>query len=64
MNPEPPPCIALPEDLPDEAAAALIDLLHQAARILEEHYAAQLLRHQHRPDERQRCLWPEDGPPF
>ena len=64
MNPEPRPCIPLPEDLTDEAAAALIECLYDAARVLENHYAAQLMRHYHRTDDRQHCLWTEDDPPF
>ena len=63
MNTEPRPCIAVPEDLTDEAAAALVEWLYDAARVLESHYAAQLLRHYQRPDERQSCLWPDDEPP-
>jgi hypothetical protein len=54
----------LPEDLTDEAAAALIECLYDAARVLENHYAAQLIRHYHRTDYRQCCLWTEDDPPF
>jgi len=64
MNTEPRPCIALPEDLTDEAAAAILEWLHETARAFENHYAAQLLRHYHRPDPRQRPLWPEHDPPF
>lgn len=64
MNTEPRPCIALPEDLTDETAAALIECLYETARVLESHYAAQLLRHYRRPNERQCRLWPEDEPPF
>ena len=64
MNADSRPCIPLPEDLTDEEAAALIAWLYNVARVLESHYAGQLLRHHRRPDERQHCLWPEDGPPF
>ena len=59
MNTEHRPLLALPDDLPAEAAARLIALLHDAARILE-HYYAPTPRH----DDRQQPLWPEDGPPF
>lgn len=59
-----PPLIALPENLDDEAAATLLAFFLDAARVLENHYAAQLLRHQQRPDERQCPLWPDDDPPF
>jgi len=58
------PLVALPEELPDEAAAAILEWLHETARVFENHYAAQLLRHYHRPDPRQRPLWPEHDPPF
>lgn len=58
------PHILLPETLSDEAAAALLELLHEAARVLENHYAGQLLRHYHRPDPRQQPLWDEEGPAF
>ena len=59
-----PPLIALPHDLSDDGAAKLLQFFVDAARVLENHYAAQLLRHQHRPDQRQCPLWPEDEPPF
>jgi len=64
VNGDPRPCLPLPEDLTDEDAAALIAWLYEVARLRENHYAGQLLRHHHRPDARQRCLWPEDEPPF
>jgi hypothetical protein len=59
-----PPLIALPNDLDDQAAAKLLEFFLDAARVLENHYAAQLLRQHHRPDERQCPLWPDDDPPF
>lgn len=64
MNGDPRSCIPLPEHLTDEDAAALVAWLYEVARVLESHYAGQLLRHHHRPDERQCRLWPEDEPPF
>ena len=64
MNADDPPLVALPAELPDEAAAALIEWLYETARVLESHYAGQLLRYYHRPDERQHPLWPDDDPPF
>ena len=57
------PLLALPQDLDDAAAAALLECLYEAARVLEHHYAGQLLRHYHRPDPRQQPLWVDD-PPF
>ena len=63
MNAPDRPLLALPEDLDDEAAAALLTFFLDAARVLENHYAGQLLRHYHRPDPRQRPLF-DDDPPF
>ena len=56
--------IALPHDLDDEAAAKLLEFFLDAARVLENHHAAQLLRQHQRRDEQQCPLWPEDDPPF
>ena len=58
-----PPLVALPEDLDDEAAAALLEFFHDAARVLEHHYAGQLIGRCHRPDSRRRPL-SDDQPPF
>ncbi len=55
--------VALPDDLDDTAVAALVAFFYEAARVLENHYAGQLLRHYHQADERQRNFW-EDDPPF
>jgi hypothetical protein len=59
-----PPLIALPADLSDEAAAQLLEWLYELAATLESHYAGQLHRYYHRPDERQQPLWRDDEPPF
>ena len=64
MNRNHRPLVALPDELPDEAAAAVLDWLYETARVFENHYAAQLIRYYHRPDQRQCPLWPEDDPPF
>jgi hypothetical protein len=64
MNPNELPILVLPTDLDDQAAAALLECLYDAARLLENHYAAQLRRHHHLHDERQQPLWPDDQPPF
>jgi hypothetical protein len=64
MNADQLPLVALPTDLSDEAAATLLAWLYETARVLEQHYAAQLQRYHHRPDARQQPLWPEDQPPF
>ena len=58
------PIIDLPDELPDQTVAQLIESLYDIARALESHYAAQLHRHYHAVDERQQDLWPVDGPPF
>ena len=58
------PLIALPHDLSDEAAAALLEWLLEAARLVETHYAGELHRHYHCPDPRQRELWDARDPPF
>ena len=64
MNNDHPPVIALPTELSDEAAAQLLQWLHELAHALECQYAAQLLRYYHPHDERQQPLWPDDQPPF
>jgi hypothetical protein len=58
-----PPRVALPDNLDDEAAAALLEFFLEAARVLENHYAGQLIRHAQRPAARQCRLW-DDDPPF
>ncbi len=57
------PLFSLPTDLSDEAVAKLLESLYEIARVLENHYTAQLLRYYHRPDQRQTELWDHD-PPF
>ena len=64
MNHDDLPLIALPTDLDDAAAAQLLEFLYDAARLLEQHYAAQLHRYYHRPDERQQPLFNDRDPPF
>jgi hypothetical protein len=56
--------IIVPYPLPDEAAAALIELLHQLTEALESQYAGQLQRYYQPPDRRQAELWDQDDPPF
>jgi hypothetical protein len=56
--------IAVPHPLPDEAAAALIELLHELTQALESQYAAQLHRYDQQPDQRQAKLWDDAEPPF
>lgn len=59
-SPDPPPLVALPTTLSPEAAAAILELLHETARVIENHYAAELQRHHRHQHE----LWPEHDPPF
>ena len=39
------PLVCLPTDLSDEAAAKLVEFLHELTEALERHYFAQLRRH-------------------
>lgn len=64
MNTDELPLLALPSELDDEAAVALLAFFYEAARVLEHHYAGQLHRYYHRPDERQQPLFNETEPPF
>ena len=58
-----PPAICLPDELDDDAVAALHAFFLDAALVIEQHYAGQLLRHTHRPNPAQHNLW-DDDPPF
>lgn len=64
MECEHPPLVALPTELSDESAAKLLEFLYELARVLENHYAAQLRRYYQPGDERQCDLWCENDPPF
>ena len=64
MSDEYPRLIALPTELSDEAAAQLLEWLHEFAAALESQYTVELFRYYHRDDERQQPLWPDDEPPF
>jgi hypothetical protein len=69
MEPNDLPIVCIPLELPDEAAAELIEFLRNLTETLERHYCGQLLRlsqaqhaqnrQPHDPDER-----PESDPPF
>ena len=65
LKPNDLPLVCLPIDLSDEAAAALIEFLHELSEALERHYAAQRMRyyHDHPTDITQRDVDPTD-PPF
>ena len=61
LQPNDLPLVCLPLDLPDAAAAELIEFLHQLTAALERHYAGQLHRHYHASDERD-CQRPPPSP--
>jgi len=71
LRPNDLPLICLPIELSDEAAATLVEFLHELTAALEQHYFAQLRRYYHddRPSEPEldlgntRASEPED-PPF
>ena len=63
MNADDPPLVLLPTELSDEAAAQLLEWLHETARVLERHYAGQLHRYHQRPDPPQPPP-ADDDPPF
>ena len=42
MQPNDLPIVCLPMDLSDEAAAAVVDFLHELTEALERHYCGQL----------------------
>ena len=67
LKPNDLPLLCLPIDLSDEAAATLVDFLHELTEKLESHYAAQLMRHYDPTDLRHRNLDPSPDstdPPF
>ena len=53
MNHHPPPLVAVPLDLCDEAAATWTDFLLQIAYQMDNHYSEPLSRYHNRADERQ-----------
>lgn len=67
LKPNDLPIVCLPIDLSDEAAAKLVEFLHELTAALECHYCAQLKRYYHPTDFPQRDpdLAPEStDPPF
>ena len=60
LQPNDLPLLCLPTDLSDEAAAKLIEFLHQLTESLERHYCAQLRRYYYANDICQHDL---NGPP-
>ncbi len=67
LTPNDLPLVCLPVDLSDEAAAQLVEFLHELTDALERHYGAQLKRYYHPAGIAQRDLGlaPEQtDPPF
>jgi hypothetical protein len=56
LQPNDLPLVCLPTDLSDEAAAKLLEFLHELTDALERHYCAQLRRYYHPNDISQRDL--------
>ena len=54
LKPNDLPLVCLPIDLSDEAAATLVEFLHELTETLERHYGAQLTRYYHATDIAQR----------
>jgi hypothetical protein len=63
LKPNDLPLVCLPIDLSDEAAATLLEFLHELTETFERHYGAQLRRYYHATDIAQRDGDPTD-PPF
>ena len=66
MNEPQPLLLPLPDELPDEAIAKLLELVYELARALENRYTDQLHRYYSPPDDDQLDLWgnPHDYPPL
>ena len=67
LQPNALPLVCLPLDLPDAAAAELIEFLHQLTAALERYYAGQLHRHYSAADQRDgesSASSPATDPPF
>jgi hypothetical protein len=54
LKPNDLPLVCLPVDLSDEAAAKLVEFLHELTEAIERHYGAQLARHYRASDVAQR----------
>ena len=50
LKPNDLPLVCLPIDLSDEAAAQLVEFLHELTETIERHYCAQLKRYYHPSD--------------
>jgi hypothetical protein len=62
LQPNDLPLLCLPMDLSDEAAAKLVEFLHELIEALERHYYAQLRRHYSATDIAARNLELDLGP--
>jgi hypothetical protein len=63
LQPNDLPLVCLPVDLSDEAAAKLVEFLHELTAALERHYGAQLKRYYRATGSAWRDVNPID-PPF
>lgn len=50
LKPNDLPLVCVPLDLSDEAAATLVEFLHELTETIERHYGAQLKRYYHATD--------------
>jgi hypothetical protein len=69
MEPNDLPIVCIPVDLPDEAAASLLEFFQNLTEALQRHYFGQLRRHDQARDERRSDLdahvtGPGPHPPF
>jgi hypothetical protein len=67
LTPNDLPLMCLPTELSDEAAAELVEFLHELAESIERYYCAELRRHYGRAQFAQRDLdfdSPDTNPPF
>jgi hypothetical protein len=69
MKPNDLPIVCIPLDLPEEAAASLVEFLQDLTAALEGHYFAQLHRHyqarkEKRPDPDDLIVGVDPDPPF
>jgi len=62
LQPNDLPLVCLPIDLSDEAAAKLVEFLHEFTEALERHYCGQLRRYYDTTDISQRDLDPATEP--
>lgn len=56
--------LELPDELSDEAAAQIVETLLEITRVIENHYAGQIMRYYEPQKHQQRELWTDNDPPF